>query len=161
MPDVFDKETRSRIMSRIKSKDTKAEIAFRKALWREGIRGYRVHYKLPGKPDVIFLKKKIIVFIDGDFWHGYTWKVLGKVPPAVYWQGKIAGNMERDKKQTEQYEKDGWTVIRFWEHEVLSDARACVHKLIDILNEISVQNLGGVSVSNPCENQKVYDSTNS
>ena len=108
MPDVYDKKTRSRVMSRIRAKDTKAEIALRKALWREGVRGYRVHYKLPGKPDIVFTKKKVVVFVDGDFWHGYTWKTLGKVPPKEYWQDKIQGNIDRDKIYNEQYRKDGW-----------------------------------------------------
>jgi len=134
MPDMYDKETRSRVMSCIRSKDTKAEIAFRKALWRSGVRGYRVHCKMPGKPDVVFTRKKVIVFIDGDFWHGYLWKALGKIPPEGYWQKKIAGNMQRDDRQNEQYRNDGWTVIRFWEHEILSDVEYCVQKVKEQLN---------------------------
>lgn len=137
MPDIYDKETRSRVMSRIRGKNTRAEIALRKALWSKGVRGYRIHCKMSGKPDIVFRKKKVIVFVDGDFWHGYTWKVLGKIPPAEYWQDKIQGNIDRDLRYNEQYQSDGWTVVRFWEHEIHSDAEGCAERLRKILESES------------------------
>ena len=129
MPEKFSKETRSRIMSRIRSKETKLEILFRKELYRQGIRGYRLYRKMLGNPDIAFIKRKIAIFIDGDFWHGHNWKVKGKVPPKVYWQAKIKGNMERDKRITLQLRKGGWQVIRLWEHDVKESLQKCINKV--------------------------------
>jgi DNA mismatch endonuclease, patch repair protein len=134
VPDTFDKGTRSRIMSRILSKNTSIEIGFRKALWARGVR-YRVHYKkLPGKPDIAFPSKRVAVFIDGDFWHGYTWKSLEKVPPKEYWQGKINKTIARDKKYTKQLEGEGWLVLRFWEHEIKENLNKCILKVLKAIN---------------------------
>jgi len=72
MPDKFDRKTRSAIMSRIRSKNTSLEVNFRKLLWKHGLKGYRTHYKLHGKPDIVFVSKKVAIFLDGDFWHGYN-----------------------------------------------------------------------------------------
>jgi len=65
-------------MSRIRSKNTSLEVEFRKLLWKNGLGRYRIHYNLPGKPDIVYVSKKIVVFIDGDFWHGYNWKSLAR-----------------------------------------------------------------------------------
>jgi len=135
MPDKFSKETRSRIMSHIRSKNTKVELAFRKELVRKGLRGYRIHKKIIGNPDIVFTKKKIAVFIDGDFWHGYNWKIKGKTPPKEYWQEKIQKTIGRDKKINSMLKKDGWTVIRFWEHEIKSDIVACIQKVSSLLKK--------------------------
>ena len=89
MPDKFSRKTRSTIMSKIRSKNTSLETNFRKLLWKNGLGRYRIHYKLPGKPDIVYVSKKVAIFLDGDFWHGYNWKKLGKIPPKAYWQGKI------------------------------------------------------------------------
>ena len=93
MVDFITKDKRSNIMKNIRSKNTKLEIKFRKELWQKGLRGYRIYYKLPGKPDVVFTKYKLAIFIDGDFWHGYNWKVRGKIPPNKQWQDKIQKNI--------------------------------------------------------------------
>jgi len=132
MTDKFDKETRSAIMSKIKSKNTSLEINFRKLLWKHGLRGYRVHYNLPGKPDIVFVSKRIAIFLDGDFWHGYNWKKLGKIPPKQYWQKKIQKNIDRDKKYNRILRSDGWTVLRFWEHEIKDDPEKCIKKIKQI-----------------------------
>ena len=113
----------------IRSKDTNAEVILRKALWENGIR-YRKHYSLlPGNPDLAFPRKKIAVFIDGDFWHGYNWKSLGKIPPKAYWQEKISKNIRRDKANTLLLRKDGWKVIRIWEHELNKDFDKCIRMI--------------------------------
>ncbi|MBI2667380.1 DNA mismatch endonuclease Vsr [Candidatus Woesearchaeota archaeon] len=133
MPDKFDKATRSSIMSKIRHKNTSLEVNFRKLLWKNGIRGYRVNYKLPGKPDIAFVSKKTVIFLDGDFWHGYNWKKLGKVPPKRYWQSKIQKNINRAKKYNRQLKKDDWKVIRFWEHEVKKNPEICINKIKEVL----------------------------
>lgn len=129
MPDKFDKKTRSAIMSHIRHKNTSLEVNFRKLLWEKGLRGYRIHYNLPGKPDIVYVSKKIVIFLDGDFWHGYNWKKLGKVPPKKYWQEKIQKNIDRAKKYNKQLKKDGWTVLRFWEHDVKKKPDKCIKKV--------------------------------
>ena len=129
MPDKFDKKTRSAIMSRIRSKNTSLEVNFRKILWKNGFGHYRIHYNLPGKPDVVYVSRKIVIFIDGDFWHGYNWKKLGKIPPKKYWQEKIQKNIDRAKKYNRQLRKDGWTVLRFWEHDIIKNPIKSIKKI--------------------------------
>ncbi len=127
--DKFDKKTRSRIMGKIRSKNTSVEILLRKLLNENGLRGYRLHYKIIGKPDVAYVSKKIAIFIDGDFWHGYNWKKLGKKPPKNYWQTKIKRNMLRDISYTKELKNQGWKVLRFWEHDVLKNPDRCIRKI--------------------------------
>lgn len=125
-----------KIMSSIKSKDTEPELMLRKALWAKGFR-YRVNYKkLPGKPDVVFTKKRIAIFCDGDFWHGHNWALRG-IPSledelatySDFWKEKILRNIERDKQNTQKLEQDGWIVVRFWESEIRSNLDDCVKKV--------------------------------
>jgi len=133
MADTFDKKTRSRIMSSIKSVNTSLELSFRKHLSKSKVKGYRLNYKILGKPDIAFPSKKIAIFIDGDFWHGYNWKKLHKSPPKKYWQKKIEKNITRDIEYTKQLKKYGWKVIRLWEHEIKSNPSKCVKKVIAAL----------------------------
>ena len=133
MPDKFSRKTRSAIMSRIKSKNTSLETNFRKLLWKNGLGRYRIHYKLSGKPDIVYVSKRVIVFLDGDFWHGYNWKKLGRVPPKKYWQGKIQKNIDRAQKYNRALKKDGWKVLRFWEHEIKQDSQKCIKKVKNAL----------------------------
>lgn len=116
-------------MSSIKGKDTKIELMLRQALWKEGIRGYRVNAKLPGKPDIVFTKYKIAIFCDGDFWHGKdfdTWKE--RLTP--HWLEKIQKNIERDRRNDELLEKDGWIVLHFWESDILQRIENCLKKIL-------------------------------
>lgn len=129
MADRITKKQRSTIMSHIRSVNTSLETSFRKLLSKNKIKGYRMHYKIIGKPDIVFVSKKLAIFIDGDFWHGYNWKRLGKVPPKKYWQAKIQRNMDRDKKYTRQLKKDGWKVIRLWEHEIKKAPEKCIARV--------------------------------
>jgi len=122
---------RSQLMSKIKSVNTKPELLLRKALWKEGYR-YRLNVsKLPGKPDIVFNKMKLVVFIDGEFWHGYMWHEKREKIKSNhdYWIKKIEGNIKRDKKNTETILSMGYTVIRFWEHEIKNDLIGCVAKV--------------------------------
>jgi len=104
MADVFDKGTRSYIMSRIKGKDTKPEIVLRKALFASGLRGYRIHRKdLPGRPDIAYFGRRIAIFVHGCFWHRcpHCQLVLPKTNTA-FWQSKFEANQARDKKKAQQ-----------------------------------------------------------
>jgi DNA mismatch endonuclease (patch repair protein) len=136
------KEVTHKIMSAVKSKDTKPEVFFRKALWKWGIR-YRKNVKLFGKPDIAIKKYKLVIFIDGDYWHGNNWRIRGfssledeLKTYSDYWQKKIRGNIERDKKVNEHYNSLGWTVLRFWQSDIEKDLTTCIVKTIEVINGI-------------------------
>lgn len=133
MVDKVSKRTRSQIMSKIRSTNTKAEVGLRKALWKKGLR-YKLHYGIAGKPDMVLPKYRIAIFVDGDFWHGYNWKVRHKIPPKGYWQKKITRTIKRDKINTKTLRKEGWKVLRFWEHSVEKDLDQCVKLVLKSLN---------------------------
>jgi DNA mismatch endonuclease (patch repair protein) len=105
-------------MSRIRSTDTKPELALRRALWGTGARGWRCHPRnIPGKPDVAFTRWRLAVFVDGRFWHGHPdFFTPGK--SGAYWDAKIARTQERDRLANEALTAAGWTVLRFWDFEV-------------------------------------------
>ena len=111
---------RSKLMSKVHSTGGKAEVEVRKQLYKQGIR-YRKNYKkLPGSPDIAITKYKIAVFIDGEFWHGYNWKVKRTriKRNRDYWIKKIERNINRDSAQNQELHNMGWTVLRFWYHDV-------------------------------------------
>lgn len=120
--------------------DTKAELLLRRALWRLGLR-YRKNVKyLPGKPDVVFPKVRLVVFCDGDFWHGRHWRRLkGKLERranATYWVAKIAANRARDARHQRALRRAGWHVVRAWETDVTSapeDVAAQIKRHVDTL----------------------------
>ncbi|WDF45998.1 very short patch repair endonuclease [Chryseobacterium sp. KACC 21268] len=130
---------RSKLMSKIKGKDTQPEIIFRKALWSEGLRYWLNVSKLPGKPDVVLRKYKVAIFIDGDFWHGYNWeeKKLRIKSNAEYWIKKIERNMERDLENTAALQEMGYTVFRFWEHNIKKDLTSCLFQVKSFIESYS------------------------
>lgn len=139
--DVHDKETRSFNMSRIRSRDTKPEIRLRRFVWACGLRGYRLQSKLPGKPDIIFTRGKLAIFIDGCFWHGCPDCGDGRAPASniSYWSVKRATNRARDEQRTHELQAMGWTVLRLWEHEVHSNIEQCVRRIENALGEHRVE----------------------
>jgi DNA mismatch endonuclease (patch repair protein) len=117
--DIWDKKKRSEVMSKIRSKNTKPEIALRKALFTKGYR-YRINYKkLPGKPDIVFPKYKTVIFVHGCFWHGHEGCKDFSLPKTntEFWNTKIAGNQQRDNHVKMQLIESGWNVITVWECE--------------------------------------------
>lgn len=133
---------RSEMMSRIRSKNTKPEVALRKALWHFGYR-YRCHDKrLPGSPDLVFPKFKLALFVDGDFWHGYKWhEKREKIKRnATFWIPKIERNMQRDRAVNAALQAMGWQVVRIWEHELKkNEFGATVYRTVRLLGELSGQ----------------------
>lgn len=129
MTDVLTGEQRSYNMSRIKGRDTKPELILRSALWSAGLR-YRLKSKLPGHPDLVFPGRKVAVFVDGCFWHRCPEHFQLPKTQAEFWGNKIGLNVERDRKVTGQLKEMGWTVSRFWEHEIYDDLKNVV-KLVD------------------------------
>src|SRR3989338_6608055 len=101
MPDVHTKKQRSYNMSMIRSKNTKPEIILRKLLSASGVKGYRINYKLTGKPDIVFPKQKIAIFVDGCFWHMCPKCYIQPKSNPKFWINKIKGNVKRDKKDKE------------------------------------------------------------
>lgn len=118
MVDIFTKKKRSEVMSRVKNKDSKIEIAFRKALWKEGFRYRKNATNHFGKPDIVLPKYKTVIFVDSCFWHGC--KKHGSMPVTRkdFWKKKIARNKERDKEVNRYYKKEEWRVFRVWEHNI-------------------------------------------
>lgn len=128
--DRLSKEQRSKNMRSIKGKDTSIELILRKALWNEGIR-YRKNYNpLPGKPDIVITKYKIVIFCDSEFWHGKDWSILEerlkKGERSEFWTNKIKANIERDKKIDKELTFLGWKVMRFWGEEIKKKTNECV-----------------------------------
>jgi DNA mismatch endonuclease (patch repair protein) len=130
MADVLSKKQRSFNMSRIKGKDTKPEVMLRKQLYARGITGYRIHYNILGKPDIVFPKKKIAIFIDGCFWHKCPICFVKPKTRTEFWMKKIESNVKRDKIVKETLEKEGWIVLRFWEHEVKKSTDAVLTRIL-------------------------------
>jgi DNA mismatch endonuclease (patch repair protein) len=125
-------EKRSYTMSCIRGKATSIEVALQKALWHRGIR-YRKNYrKIPGAPDIAITRYKIAVFCDGGFWHGKDWDQTKRrlKRNRDYWIKKIEGNMERDKRFTDELQKQGWYVLRCWGNEIESDVDGCVDEIL-------------------------------
>lgn len=131
-------------MSRIGSKNTGPELTLRHALFRAGLRGWRCNLgNLPGKPDVVFTRPKLAIFVDGRFWHGHPdYFTPGK--SGQYWDAKIARTQERDRRATAELEELGWTVLRFWDFEVEEDLERCVSLVARALGrETSLPPAGG------------------
>lgn len=116
MVDVVDRQTRSRMMSGIKGRDTQPELKIRKALFNKGFR-YKLHdKKLPGKPDLVFPKYHSVIFIHGCFWHCHKCHLF-KWPSTRpgFWRKKISKNKEVDKRNYKQLKKEGWYILTIWE----------------------------------------------
>lgn len=134
MTDVYDKEKRSAVMARVRSKDTSPERTVRRILTGLGAR-YRLHRKdLPGSPDLVMPGRKLIFFVHGCFWHGHDCPRGARVPKANrdYWLAKVARNRARDTRVSETLRTDGWTVETIWECE-LKDEAALTARLGEIL----------------------------
>ena len=119
-------------MSSIKNKNSKMELLLRHKLFAKGYR-YRVHYKkAQGRPDIVFPKQKLAIFCDSHFWHGYKFKQQLKKKLKVntrYWINKIEKNIERDKIVNKTLRKDGWIVLRFWEHQISEELDKCIKEI--------------------------------
>ncbi len=125
MKDVFSKKKRSEVMSRIRKTNTKPELIVRRFLFSMGLR-YRLYNKnLPGNPDIVLSKYKIVIFINGCFWHAHDNCKYNKIPKSNihYWRPKILGNKERDKRNKKEIQKLGWQVFTVWECDLETTKR--------------------------------------
>ena len=132
MTDNLTIEQRRYCMSRVKGRDTSIEKEVRSELHKRGYR-FRKHLSaLPGKPDIVFTKLKVAVFIDGDFWHGYRFS-LWKNDLTPSWQNKISETRKRDQKNFTRLRRQGWKVIRIWQHEIKKDLDKVINRIIQAL----------------------------
>ena len=125
--DKHTPEQRRRNMQAVKSKDSQIELLLRKELWARGLRYRKNVNRIYGKPDIVFIGKKVAVFCDSEFWHGYNWEERKKdfKSHQEFWIPKIERNMERDAEVTAFLESEGWTVIRFWGNEIKKNTAQC------------------------------------
>jgi DNA mismatch endonuclease, patch repair protein len=128
--DTLTKSQRSQLMSKIRGKNTQPELLLRRSLWAKGVRGWRLHRKLPGRPDLYFGPKKVAVFIDGCFWHKCPECYRAPKTHKKFWNAKIRGNIARDLAADVALREIGITSLRFWEHEIRKNIEPCLKKII-------------------------------
>ncbi|WP_445365386.1 very short patch repair endonuclease [Microbulbifer sp. ANSA001] len=133
MVDVLSRNQRSYCMSKIKGKNTKPEVVLRKSLWAMGFR-YRLKNKLPGKPDIVYPSLKTVIFVDGCFWHRCPKHYQSPKARSEFWEDKISGNVDRDKKNNRLLKEMGWIVLRVWEHEIRDSLPECIERLVKALS---------------------------
>jgi len=134
MPDVFTKAKRSAVMSRIRGHGNKeTEIVLMNMLRQNGITGWRRNQKVFGKPDFLFREARLALFVDGCFWHGCPKHCKIPAGNRAFWKKKFAANKARDRRVNRVLRKNGWRVIRIWEHELARRGDACVRRLADSL----------------------------
>jgi len=125
-------------MAAVKNKNSKAEMLLRRGLFARGLR-YRVHVSgLVGRPDIVFPRAKVALFVDGDFWHGNAWRIRGMASfedqfkfrsNPEFWAAKIRRNMRRDEEVNARLAAEGWSVVRIWESDILRDVGTCVERV--------------------------------
>ena len=136
--DRLTTEQRHRNMQAIKNRDTKIEVVLRHELWRRGLR-YRKNSKAVfGHPDILFIRKKIAIFCDSEFWHGYDWKNRRETIKSNrdFWIAKIERNMERDIEVNSYLKSRGWVVLRYWGEDILKNTTRCADEIEKIYYEI-------------------------
>ncbi len=123
----------SRIMASIKGTETRPETLLRKNLWKQGLRNYRKYPKLPGRPDLCFPAPKVVIFVDGCFWHGCPLHCRFPKKNSEYWTEKITCNQKRDIRVDEELRSRGFTVMRIWEHDINQDVLQVIQKIKSFL----------------------------
>lgn len=131
------KEQISYNMQQVKNKDSEIELMLRKELWSRGLRYRKNVTKIVGKPDIVFLGKKVAVFCDSEFWHGFNWTERKKdfKSNQDFWIPKIERNIQRDIEVNKQLTEEGWTVLRFWGRDIKSNCSECADKIQESLKE--------------------------
>lgn len=134
------RKTREQIsynMQQVKNKDSEIELMLRKELWSRGLRYRKNVTKIVGKPDIAFLGKKVAVFCDSEFWHGFNWAERKKdfKSNQDFWIPKIERNIQRDIEVNKQLTEEGWTVLRFWGRDIKKNCSGCADKIQESLKE--------------------------
>lgn len=131
-------EQRIKNMKAIKNKGSKIEVMLQKELWHRGLRYRKNAANVYGKPDIVFIGKKVAVFCDSEFFHGYDWKNKRNEIKSNrdFWLPKIERNIQRDIEVTEKLKSEGWTVIRFWGKDIKNNLKECA----DVIENALVKN---------------------
>lgn len=134
--DRLTREQRHRNMRAIKCKDSKIEILLRRELWNRGLRYRKNVNSVFGHPDIAFIGKKVAVFCDSEFWHGYDWEKRKSDIKSnkEFWISKIERNMARDEEVNDYLTSRGWTVLRFWGKQIQKDAAGCADLIEEEVN---------------------------
>jgi DNA mismatch endonuclease (patch repair protein) len=141
MPDVFTKAKRSEVMSRIRGRGNKeTELAMVALLRRHGITGWRRHQAVFGKPDFVFPKLRLAMFVDGCFWHGCPKHETKPRNNAAFWRKKLTANRARDGLVTRTLRRQGWRVLRIWEHELARKREARLVRRIQKAFTLTLRN---------------------
>lgn len=129
--DKHTPEQRRKNMKAVKNKDSQIELLLRNELWKRGLRYQKNRNDIFGKPDIVFKGKKIAIFCDSEFWHGYNWEERKKdfKSHQEFWIPKIEQNMKRDIEVTHKLESEGWTVLRFWGNEIKKETEKCANTI--------------------------------
>ena len=152
MADIFSKAKRSEVMAAIRSTGNRTtEEALASAFRRLGVKGWRRHVDLPGKPDFVFREQRLAVFVDGCFWHNCP--KHGHVPRSniSYWREKLARNKARDAKVNRELAGRGWRVLRIWEHSVKASPSACAKRVARALLRGSPSGIRATRSANPAQ----------
>ena len=137
MPDVFTKEKRSEVMSRIRGRGNRdTELALAKLLRAHKVTGWRRHTSVTGKPDFAFRKERVAIFVDGCFWHACPKHSNMPVSNRVFWRSKLLANTARDRLVNRMLRKNGWRVVRIWEHDLAKRGDFCVHRIQSALRRV-------------------------
>ena len=129
--DRLTPEQRRKNMQAVKNKDSQIELMLRRELWSRGLRYQKNSNKVFGHPDIVFIGKKVAVFCDSEFWHGYDWENRKKdfKSNQEFWIPKIERNMQRDLEVNKILQEEGWAVLRFWGKEIKKDLIKCADKI--------------------------------
>lgn len=131
--DIMSPEKRSALMARIKGRDTGLERRMEMMLKRSRMR-FETHARdLPGRPDFVFRRARVAVFVDGDFWHGWRFPVW-RLKLSEMWEKKIETNRKRDARNHAKLRRSGWKVVRVWEHQMERDPGACLQRILLAVN---------------------------
>jgi DNA mismatch endonuclease, patch repair protein len=132
--DIMSPATRSAVMPRIKGRDTGPELLLAAKLQQNG-RVWEGHARdLPGRPDFVFREQKLVVFVDGDFWHGWHFPQW-RDKLSEKWEAKIEANRQRDARNHRHLRRAGWKVVRIWEHQLERDSEQCAQRVMDLLED--------------------------
>lgn len=135
--DKLTPEQRHKNMQAVKNKDSEIEKILRKELWNRGLRYRKNVSNVFGHPDIVFIGKKVAVFCDSEFWHGYNWEERKKDIKShqEFWIAKIERNIQRDMQVTKKLQEDGWRVLRFWGKDIKKNVIECADEILKALEE--------------------------
>ena len=134
MVDPLTPEQRSRAMKRVKLRDGPLERLVQNELRARGLKFRRHLHNLPGRPDIVFAREKVAIFVDGDFWHGYRLPLWEK-KLSPFWREKLRANRKRDRRNFRKLRACDWKVVRIWEHQLELNLRSCVERILGALSE--------------------------